>query len=369
MADRGRLRDTWRIFTLAKHGAARVDVDAATGRVWQVTNAAKMADGTAMVYDPNPIVTLRDNTLRDPSLDPLGITPEQSTARLDGARRALPLRDVDPTLEPLGQLSGPWVRAVGALPQLGTTLNYTRSDPRFVVAMEYTHIDRYQRYQRYLQDVLGFKGQAGVNDDAQLVLNINDPEDNSFYQPGNDFINFGVGGVDDAEDAEVILHEYGHAVQDAQVPGWGATEEGGAMGEGFGDFEAAAYFARTSGGFQDDCVADWDSTTYSTTRPPCLRRMDSSKIYPEAVKHEVHDDGEMWSALLWRVRAMLAKSAVKRSDLALKLVIASQELQTTQTDFAHGEVALKQAARMLGHKEWVALIDKAAAVGHMPNAV
>ena len=43
---------------------------------------------------------------------------------------------------------------------------------------------------------------------------------------------FGKGGVDDAEDAEVIWHEYGHAIQDAQVPGFGAGHEAGVDGRG-----------------------------------------------------------------------------------------------------------------------------------------
>ena len=34
-------------------------------------------------------------------------------------------------------------------------------------------------------------------------------------------ISTGTGGVDDAEDPEVIWHEYGHAIQDDQVPGCG----------------------------------------------------------------------------------------------------------------------------------------------------
>jgi hypothetical protein len=37
----------------------------------------------------------------------------------------------------------------------------------------------------------------------------------------------GKGGVDDAEDAEVILHEYGHAVHDSQVPASARAVEAG----------------------------------------------------------------------------------------------------------------------------------------------
>jgi hypothetical protein len=45
--------------------------------------------------------------------------------------------------------------------------------------------------------------------------------DNSFFRDDKANITLGKGGVDDAEDAEVIVHEYGHSVQDSQVPGFG----------------------------------------------------------------------------------------------------------------------------------------------------
>src|SRR6185295_11756861 len=101
--------------------------------------------------------------------------------------------------------------------------------------------------------------------------------DNSFYSPQSQDITYGLGGVDDAEDAEVILHEYGHSIQDDQVPGFGSSAEAGAMGEGFGDYLAGTMGAQQSGGFQDACVAEWDATSYSATSPPCLRRLDSPK--------------------------------------------------------------------------------------------
>ena len=50
--------------------------------------------------------------------------------------------------------------------------------------------------------------------------------------PSDKDLTFGTGGVDDAEDAEIILHEYGHAIQDDQLAGFGASSEGKAMGEG-----------------------------------------------------------------------------------------------------------------------------------------
>ena len=52
-----------------------------------------------------------------------------------------------------------------------------------------------------------------------------------------DEIRLGKGGVDDAEDGEVILHEYGHAIHFSQNFSF-ASSEAGAISEGFGDYWA-----------------------------------------------------------------------------------------------------------------------------------
>src|SRR5262249_191521 len=120
-------------------------------------------------------------------------------------------------------------------------------------------------------------------------------------------ITYGTGGVDDAEDEEVIDHEYGHSIQDNQKPGFGSGAEAGAMGEGFGDYFGSSISAQFST-FQITCVADWDSTSYSTDNPPCLRRLDSTKHYPQDIVGEVHADGEIWSAALWQIRTALGQT-------------------------------------------------------------
>jgi len=49
--------------------------------------------------------------------------------------------------------------------------------------------------------------------------------------------------MDDAEDGETVLHEFGHAIQDAICPDFGQSPEAAAMGEGFGDYFAGSFFA------------------------------------------------------------------------------------------------------------------------------
>ncbi len=97
-----------------------------------------------------------------------------------------------------------------------------------------------------------------------------------------------------------------------------------AMGEGFSDYLAATFHAGDGDAtYQQShaaCVGEWDAVTYSSTNPPCLRRVDGSKIYPTDLQKNIctpnpdpgqppicnkpqrHKDGEIWSRALWDIR-------------------------------------------------------------------
>ena len=136
--------------------------------------------------------------------------------------------------------------------------------------------------QRYIQS-LGFGSTLPAVNRRQVAVRINQfGGDNSFFRDNKTDITLGKGGVDDAEDAEVIVHEYGHSVQDAQVPR--IRHDRGLRGDRRG-------LRRLPGGHRvaprsrprptPACVADWDSTSYTSTVPHCLRRVDGTKHYPE----------------------------------------------------------------------------------------
>lgn len=373
----GRLRDTWTVDLVSQvpARAAQVQVDAVSGVVRSVSDDSDSHDAAtaeadagatvqARIFDPNPVVTARDTSLRSPFETGTGVDVPLDSAELTAQVRTRPMRHLDAAALQQGRLVGPWadiVAPVGYLTVLGEPLSYSRSDPRFVGLMAYTHVDRYQSWLQKL-------GITGANAEPQrIVPTLAEGYDNSFYQPGNDIIVFGGGGVPDAEDAEVILHEYGHAMQDAQVPGYGATDAGGSMGEGFGDFNAANYFALTSGGFNDLCAAEWDATAYSTDDPPCLRRLDSPKRYPADLEGEVHADGEMWSAFLWRVREHLGTGTRQRSVNAIRLVTSMHELLTPQAEYGDAVAGLIRAAQALGHPAWARAVRAEAKVTGYPT--
>jgi hypothetical protein len=110
-------------------------------------------------------------------------------------------------------------------------------------------------------------------------------------------IKLGKGGVDDGEDAEVIIHEYGHAVHDAQVAGFGTSIEAGAIGEAFGDYLAVTVTNVLAPTPDAPCVADWDAVSYDPSAPHCLRRIDTNLTYADR-RGQVHFDGQIWSRAL-----------------------------------------------------------------------
>lgn len=297
-------------------------LDARSGEVLAKIDLLKKFEGKGKVFDPNPVVTLNALTLEDNS-------PIADAAYIQVALSGL--------INKTGVLDGAFVstkRTRKRVKKKDLNFSFTRKQRAFKEVMVYFHIDRVQRY---IQS-LGFKDVLNrpieVNIDGQR-------DDNSYYSPMTKSLTFGTGGVDDAEDAEIILHEYGHAVQDDQVSGWGETAEGGAMGEGFGDYLAGSFFSDSKPVKLKPTVGSWDAVAYSGDDPPCLRRLDSNKKYPKDKTGEVHDDGEIWSACLWELRASLGR---KTTD---KLVIAHHFLLSRFAGFKDGALGLITADKQL----------------------
>ena len=285
-----------------------------------------LVNGTGQVFKDNAVVATQNNNLVDAN--------DAASAVPSSAYSVVTLQGLNGNNRLDGQFasgSNSATRAVGT----NNNFIFLRNTKAFSETMAYFHIDFAQRY---IQS-LGF---TNVNNRQQVFAIDRSTADNSSYSPSTKRITYGTGGVDDAEDGEVIIHEYGHSVQDNQVPGFGATEEGGAMGEGFGDYLAATVNSSLTGDFQLTCIAEWDATSYAAGVPHCLRRLDSTKHYPEAKDGEVHDDGEMWSASLFQLRTAFGAA---RAD---KLILQAHFLLSSSANFKDGSNALVTAAINLG---------------------
>jgi hypothetical protein len=329
----GIARLAWRVEIPSARESWTALVDARSGDVIEpARDANRYVNGSGRVFLVNAVVSTHDNTLTDQG-DSAAAVPDSAYAVV--------------TLQGLvgnGFLDGQFASSGKTKKRAFSAANsflFDRSRDGFSETEGYYAFDYAQRY---IQS-LGF---TNANN-RQQVFSVNRfKQDNSFYSPNSKEITLGTGGVDDAEDADVIWHEYGHSIQDDQQPGFGSTLESGSMGEGFGDYWAGTVGAQLSGGFQDACLAEWDATSYSPTNPPCLRRLDGTKHYPEGVVGEVHADGEIWSAALWQIRGAIGAARADRLVLQHHFIIAP-------------DATFNQAAN--------ALVTSAIALGYANNQV
>jgi zinc metalloprotease ZmpB len=286
--------------------------------------------GTANVFVPNPVQSLGDESLTDQK--------DADSAVPASAYHTVALTNLDGS----GYLRGDWANIVSETGNSAysptNTFIYTRHQDEFEQVMAYYWVTEAQKY---IQS-LGFGTRfPAVNKESQ-DLRINQlGYDNSFETDHpKDEIRFGKGGVDDAEDAEVILHEYGHAIHDGSGFVF-ASEEAGAVSEGFGDYWAVTVsdvVARALGVPERaplPCVMDWDATSYTSDVPHCLRRIDTNLHYPQDLDGDVHDDGQIWSRALWDIRQSLGN--VRADTIILKGQIDFPG--TTMTELATRTVA------------------------------
>lgn len=248
---------------------------------------------SACIFRPDPIYGA-GGTLDDPSrandflvgVALQGLNDPSSGALIgEFANAAPPGAPVAPTSQP----DGMW----GA----------GRGDAGFEAQNAYYWIDYGQRtVQR-----LGFD--SILNQSFPVVPIDPDTVDNAFYSPGEGKVYLGVGsnGIHEGEDATGILHEYGHALLDAVNPNLLGTGDIGAYHEAFGDIFAALVTLEFRTG-------DWPCF-FIWTDQSCLRRMDTSKTYPQDLQQQSHSDGEIYSGAVADIlRALLAETGINIDD-------------------------------------------------------
>lgn len=306
----GQLRPTWELIVrrTALESFA-IYVDAGDGSL--LSERPLFFNAAARVFSANPVTVTNDGALED----------------RDDAAAAVPAGSyADVMLDNLassGRLRGPHVEvtdieAPSTVPaEAGGALSFNRDDDRFEDVMVYYHLDRSQRY---LQS-LGYAGSRQViASPIRVDAHGAGGSDNSYYTAAlsGGQLTFGDGGVDDAEDPDIVLHEYGHAIQDAIAPNafFGSyASQARALGEGFGDYWAfsSSYDANRASGRDPYCIGDWDARCGDAVSTncgyaagaDCLRRVDSGKTMSDFLFSEVrgieHQNGEIWASALREV--------------------------------------------------------------------
>jgi len=309
-ARKERLRTAYkvRINAAKPFGIKEFVIDANEGDVLQTRNfVATFVDGTGQVFIPNPVNSLNDSTRRDykpvPSTNPnpyftvplLGLATVGNDATLQGP--FVILQDIE---EPNN------VPPTAASPFY---FNFERYNSSFQEVMVYYHITTNQLYVQRLG--LGQILNCPILVDAHACFG----DDQSRYvgeaTPSlPKHILFGDGGVDDAEDGDIIIHEYAHALQDDQAPGrFSASGYPEAMREGFGDYWAFSSFDEVTSANHYDrfCIGEWDKV------PSCLRRVDEQVFGDYFDPHEdPHINGRIWSRTLLDIYTTLHKDKTDR---------------------------------------------------------
>jgi subtilisin-like proprotein convertase family protein len=197
----------------------------------------------SVVFDPNPVNTLNNCNLAD--------NGNADSAGLANAYVAVDLTHLSAPVGGLYYLIGDYARmedieAPANTPPSATVpmFLFHRNVSGFEEVMAYYHVTHSEEYIQ----TLGF---LNINNRSHRIdAHGFNGADNSHYvgsPVGTGYMAFGDGGVDDAEDADIILHEYGHSIQDNSTTGKyfgngnnGYGNETGAMGEGFGDYWACS---------------------------------------------------------------------------------------------------------------------------------
>jgi hypothetical protein len=350
-----------------------VMVSAHSGAILAKWNGILHDSGSGLTYDPNAVQQAGTTTFVDGN--------DGTTPALDAARVNLTLNHLNTGIQ---TLKGTYADATGT-GVTGCNLPYTPG-----MAISATRVYDYSRDDDRFEEVLAYAAIDGVQSWIQSLgfTNVNNrsvpfdvhcvSEDNSFFDPFDGGLHMGDGGVDDGEDADVMIHEYGHSVQDNQVPVWGpfANTEQRAMGEGFGDFLAGMYYVAKGDATYITtyryCIGEWDATSYnpvvgSTDGSGCLRWIDGTDESDGSdigaylgVPVEEHDDGRYWSAALTCVYEGMGADLEARDDIT-EIVIASHFSLTpdaTTNAFEDAVDALLQADQdYLDGVNWQTIVD------------
>lgn len=294
--------------------------------------------GTAMVYLSDPL------SFAHVAYGATGYVDgnDANTTQLAAARTAVTLPEIDLTAG-VYKLKSSYVQIGdfetpnnGLFTQATSAFNFTRDNDAFEAVNAFYQLDKSLRY---INETLGISCKPSLNSGVLLY----DPsgmggDDNSHYVPSTERIAFGEGCVDDAEDADVIWHEFGHGVHDWLTNGSTSPY----LGEGNGDYWAQSYsrslnqWASTDAAYNYMFSWDGHNTCWSG------RTTNYAALYPGGLVGlqggAAHTDGQIWATVLMKIWDAIGR---EKTD---KMFLEGLILTNTSTNQQNGARALRQAA-------------------------
>lgn len=294
--------------------------------------------GTAMVYLSDPL------SFAGVAYGATGYVDgnDANTTQLAAARTAVTLPEIDLTAG-VYKLKSSFVEIkdfespnYGLFTQATPDFIFTRDNNAFEAVNVFYHVDKTMRY---INNELGIDCRPQQNSGVlQFDPSGLSGDDNSHFIPSSDQIAFGEGCVDDAEDADVIWHEFGHGVHDWMTNGNTSPY----IGEGNSDYWAQSYsrslnqWTSTQAAFQ--YMFSWDghntcwsgrSTNYSANYPAGLVGLQGGAA---------HTDGQIWATALMRIWDAIGR---EKTD---KAFLEGLALTTSSSNQNQSAIAVRQAA-------------------------
>ncbi len=275
----------------------------------------------AMVFLPDPLTTA-NRTYGAPYMD----YNDSAVPALDSQRKEVNVvvtYDISPGGKDSFYLLSKHMQLVEwDVPYTGVTwsnvpmFDYNRHQYGFEDINSFYHINTHQQHLHNL----GFDSLA--NYVLKVDAHCSSAGDNSSFVPGathaDDKLMFGTGGVDDAEDADVIIHEYSHCIRNSACPNTFSGEERMASEEGFCDYFACSYSKMLSLNQWKWCF-NWDGHNEFWPGRTCA----GSKMYPKDLDGEIHDDGEIMSSALMEIADDISRDTADKIMLAAMYSLAN----------------------------------------------
>jgi hypothetical protein len=194
-------------------------------------------------------------------------------------------------------------------PVTNTTANflYNRSQSGFEDCNVLYHIGHLRKHLQTLGYATLFTTQLEIDAHGQFG------SDNSVFNrtPGTPTLSLGTGGVNDAEDADVIIHEYAHGLSWAANNNTIFSNERSGLDEGIADYFCTSY-SRQMNAFNWKNVFSWDGHNEFWIGRTAVLATDYSATFSGSF----YTLGEMWNTAMSRLETSLG--ATKTNTLMLE---------------------------------------------------
>ncbi len=248
------------------------------------------------------------------------------------------------------KLVGPYAQVVdsespftGLYDQDSSNFHFTRSQSGFEAVNCYFHIDQSMRY---INETLNFtlmpyQYSGGVKVDPHGLSGA----DNSHYITSTGEVAFGDGGVDDAEDMFVVLHELGHGLHDWVTNGGLSQVDG--LSEGCGDYWAMSYLRSVTNFTSADPEYNWAFIWDGHNEFWDGRLTNYSNLYPSGLVGQIHTDGQIWASSLMQIWDLIGREVTDELFLeALSMLNGSSSQEDAANAFIQADTDLFAGAHL-----------------------